>query len=67
MDEEAHRRQAGHAVYAIVFHPDHGHEFLSDIGRGTYSGYPLIGSIRVTRGLSELRGIVHALEHLQNT
>jgi mannonate dehydratase len=67
MDEEAHRRQTGRTDHAIVFHPDHGHEFLSDIGRGTYSGYPLIGSIRVTRGLSELRGIVHALEHLQNT
>ena len=64
MDEEAHRRQTGRTDHAIVFHPDHGHEFLSDIGRGSYSGYPLIGRIR---GLSELRGIVHTLEHLQNT
>ena len=46
MDEEAHRRQTGRTDHAIVFHPDHGHEFLSDIGRGTYSGYPLIGRIR---------------------
>ena len=67
MDEEAHRRQTGRTDHAIVFHPDHGHEFLSDIGRGTYSGYPLIGSIRGIRGLSELCGIVHTLEHLQNT
>ena len=64
MDEEAHRRQTGRANYAIVFRPDHGHELLSDIGRVTHPGYPLIGWIR---GLSELRGIVHALEHLQNT
>jgi len=45
MDEEAHRRQTGRADHAIVFRPDHGHELLSDIGRG----------------------IVHALEHPQNT
>lgn len=43
MDEEAHRRQTGRADHAIVFRPDHGHELLSDIGRGTHPGYPLIG------------------------
>ena len=64
MDEEAHRRQTGRTDHAIVFHPDHGHEFLSDIGRGTYSRYTLIGLIR---GISELCCIVHTLEHLQNT
>ena len=64
MDEEAHRRQTGRADHAIVFRLDHGHEFLSDIGRGTHPGYPLIWWMR---GLSELRGIVHALEHPQNT
>ena len=64
MDEEAHRRQTGRADHAIVFRHDDGHELLSDIGRGTHPGYPLIGSIR---GISELRGIVHALEHPQNT
>ena len=64
MDEEAHRRQTGRADHAIVFRPDHGHELLSDIGRGTHTGYPLKGWIC---GLSELRGIVHALEHTQNT
>ena len=64
MDEEAHRRQTSRADHAIVFRPDHGHELLSDIGRGTHHGYPLIGWMR---GLSEFRGIVHALEHPQNT
>jgi mannonate dehydratase len=43
MDEEAHRRQTGRADHAIVFRPDHEHELLSDIGRGTHPGYPLIG------------------------
>ena len=63
MDEEAHRRQTGRANHAIVFRPDHGHELLSHIGRGTHPGYPLKGWI----WLSELRSIVHALEHPQNT
>ena len=64
MDEESHRRQTGRADHAIVFRPDHEHELLSDIGRGIHPGYPLIGWIR---GLSELRGILHALKHPQNT
>lgn len=64
MDEESHCRQTGRADHAIVFRPDHGHELLSDIGRGTHPGYPLIGWMR---GLSELRGILHALKHPQNT
>ena len=62
MDEEAQRRQNGRVDHDIVFRPDHGHELLSDIGRGTHPGYPLIGRMR---GLAELRGIVHALGHKQ--
>ena len=64
MDEESHCRQTGRADHAIVFRPDHEHELLSNIGRGTHPGYPLIGWMR---GLSELRGILHALKHPQNT
>ena len=64
MDEESHRRQTGRADHEIVFRPDHEHELLSDIGRGIHPGYPLIGWMR---GLSELRGILHALKHPQNT
>ena len=64
IDEEARRRQTGFADHAIVFRHDHDHELLSDIGRGTHPGYPLIGWMR---GLSEFRGIVHALKHPQNT
>ena len=63
MDEEALRCPTGRADHAIVFCPDHGHELLSDIGRGTHPGYPLIGWMR---GLSELRGILHTLKHPQN-
>ena len=64
MDEESHCRQTGRADQAIVFCHDHEHELLSDIGRGTHPGYPIIGWMR---GLSELRGILHALKHPQNT
>ena len=64
MDEESHWRQTGRADHVIVFRPDHEHELLSDIGRGTHPGYPLTGWMR---GLSELRGILHALKHPQNT
>ena len=64
MDEEAHRRQTGRAVHPIVFPPDHGHELLSEIGCCTHHGYPLIGRMG---GFLELRGIVHAMEHPQNT
>ncbi len=58
--EEARRSATGRADAVIPFRPDHGHEILSDIGRGTVPGYPLIGRLR---GLAELRGVVRALSH----
>jgi len=58
--EEARRRSEGRADAAIPFRPDHGHEILSDLGRGTVPGYPLIGRLR---GLAELRGVMRALSH----
>ena len=62
MHEEKRRQNNGRDDHEIVFRPDHGHELLSDIGRGTHPGYPLIGRMR---GLAELRGIVHTLAHGQ--
>ncbi|WP_276150177.1 MULTISPECIES: mannonate dehydratase [unclassified Sulfitobacter] len=41
--------------------PDHGHELLADIGRCSIPGYPLIDR---TRGLAEIRGVIHAVERL---
>ncbi|SOC02645.1 mannonate dehydratase [Rhodobacter maris] len=58
--EEARRKAEGRADAAIPMRPDHGHELLADVGRGTFPGYPLIGRMR---GLAELRGVVMAVSH----
>lgn len=60
LEEEARRRVEGRADAVFPFRPDHGHELLSDIGKGTAPGYPLIGRLR---GLAELRGVIRALSH----
>jgi len=44
----------------LPFRPDHGHQLLSDAGRRTHPGYPLIGRLR---GLAELRGVIAGLRH----
>lgn len=54
LDEEAATGRA------IPLRPDHGHELLDDIGRGTHPGYPLVGRLR---GLAELRGVIAGLQH----
>ncbi|WP_375259710.1 mannonate dehydratase [Citreimonas sp.] len=60
LDEEARRTAEGRADAQIPFRPDHGQALLSDLGRKTHPGYPLIGRMR---GLAELRGVIAGLSY----
>ena len=64
VNEEARRTRDEASVAAqIPFRPDHGHNILSDVGRNTAPGYPLIGRMK---GLAEIRGVIHAVEALRS-
>lgn len=61
--EEARRRQQGRADAEIPFRPDHGHELMDDIGKGSFPGYSAIGRLK---GLAELRGVIAATRRYCN-
>jgi mannonate dehydratase len=63
LGEEARRRAEGRADWEIPFRPDHGQLLLSDAGRKTHPGYPLIGRLR---GLAEIRGVMTAVASIKN-
>ena len=44
--------------------PDHGHELLDDLGKGTFLGYPAVGRLKL-KGLAELRGVMLAVSQLR--
>ena len=60
LEEQKRRRDANDPRWRLPFRPDHGHELLDDVGKGTHPGYPAIGRMR---GLAEIRGVMVALAH----
>lgn len=62
MAEEQRRKAAGIPHWRIPMRPDHGHELLDDVGKGSFPGYPAVGRLR---GLAELRGVMTALSQVK--
>lgn len=62
MAEEHRRKAANHPHWQIPMRPDHGHELLDDVGKGSFPGYPAVGRLR---GLAELRGVMTALAQVK--
>lgn len=62
LTEEQRRKAAGWKHWRIPMRPDHGHELLDDVGKGSFPGYPAVGRLR---GLAELRGVMTAVSSLK--
>ncbi len=58
LEEQGRRKASGAADWRIPMRPDHGHELMDDLGRGSHPGYTAVGRLK---GLAELRGIMHAV------
>jgi mannonate dehydratase len=63
LQEQQRRRDAGDARWRLPFRPDHGHELLDDIGKGSFPGYSAIGRLK---GLAEIRGVMTAVSALRS-
>ena len=63
LEEQKRRRDAGDVRWRIPFRPDHGHELLDDIAKGSFPGYSAIGRLK---GLAEIRGVMTAVSRLRN-
>jgi mannonate dehydratase len=63
--EEEKRRLACGCTTAIPMRPDHGHLMGSEMGQGNVQpGYSYMGRLK---GLSELRGVIQALEYVNES
>ena len=61
--EQKRRRDAGVPDWRLPFRPDHGHELLDDVGKGSFPGYSAIGRLK---GLAEIRGVMTAIASLRS-
>ncbi len=59
--EQNRRRLKGEARWRLPFRPDHGHELLDDVGKGSFPGYSAIGRLK---GLAEIRGVMTAVSKM---
>jgi mannonate dehydratase len=58
LQEQKARQDAGCSDWRLPFRPDHGHELLDDVGKGSFPGYSAIGRLK---GLAEIRGVMTAI------
>jgi mannonate dehydratase len=63
LTEQQRRRDAADPCWRIPFRPDHGHELLDDVGKGSFPGYSTIGRLK---GLAEIRGVMTAVSSLRS-
>jgi mannonate dehydratase len=63
LQEQARRRERGDERWRLPFRPDHGHELLDDVGKGSFPGYSAVGRLK---GLAEIRGVMSAISRLRS-
>jgi mannonate dehydratase len=61
--EQKRRCDTGDPDWRLPFRPDHGHELLDDVGKGSFPGYSAIGRLK---GLAEIRGVMTAIASLRS-
>jgi mannonate dehydratase len=61
--EQKRRKDAQEGRWLIPFRPDHGHELLDDVGKGSFPGYSATGRLK---GLAEIRGVMTAVARLRS-